>query len=453
MFSDRVNLNKKKHFIVFLIIAFIVYILFGYIRPYEQDESQYIIAGKAILNGELNPFKVDYYKHYSNPFQFIISSPLAPLIYGLSYDLGGIFLVRFIAGLFVVLSLLLVYMTIRKLNGDPTLPLILIAFSSSSIVLASTGLLDSIALFFLMFSIYLIYSNRPFFAGLLSGLAMTSKFILIIPILFILIYQFFTKNFFRYILGVLALIIPFLILYRELIPVLITFLMVAKVHSVSIVSLRNFGRLFLIYLPIVSILNLFYIKSKKIKGYRMLFVPAISIIIFQIAMLDYDSLIRHLPYAEFPAAILMGLILKDKKIRFASFIAIVCIAAGIGFAIGDVINYPSYNLIRNDLSIVNGKVLALNYNSFILIKNLPIHSTAENVFSYYYFNYDGIPGSDIKEYERALNNSFFDYATVPSYSSNKFTRFKTIENLVRKYYCPVLKSNGSNGIDIYKKCH
>ncbi|MFH1331820.1 MAG: hypothetical protein ABIH63_00865 [archaeon] len=443
---------KRNNLILLFIILFVLYTFFTFIRPYEDDESQYIRAGTAILNGKLNPFKVVYYKHYSNPFQYIMGSPLVPLIWGISYKVGGVIFVRVLATLFVVLSILLVYNLIIKLGGDPIIPLILIGFSSSTIALASDGLLDSVALFFFISALYLIYTKKMVYAGLLSGLAMTSKFVLVIPIVIIFIYQFFKKKGFQYLIGILVVVVPFLVLYKELIPILVNFVLITKVEGYSIDKLITFLRIFFLALPITSIIVLSLIKSKKIRDYHIFLIPVISIILFQIFLLDYNSLTRHLPYAEFSAAILLGLILKDKKIKYLWLLLILYLVVSISVAIKEVNDYPSYNLIEDNLDVVNGKILALNLNSFMLIKNMPINSTAENVFSYYYFNYDVTTDSKIEEYEQALKDGYFDYATISSYSPNKFSRYKMIEELVRKYYCPMLKSDKSNGIDIYKRC-
>ena len=109
------------------------------------------------------------------------------------------------------------------------------------------------------------------------------------------------------------------------------------------------------------------------------------------------------------------------------------------------------------MSNVDGKILALNSHAFILSKGWDVYATAEKVFSYYWFEYEYNSTtldrkSDMNDYETALRDKFFDYALISSYSPSEFPRYTQIENLVRKYYCPYLKQNKSNGIDIYKKC-
>ena len=79
---------------------------------------------------------------------------------------------------------------------------------------------------------------------------------------------------------------------------------------------------------------------------------------------------RHLPYAEFSAAILLSAILRNKKIKFLWLIGALFIALSIALAFKDISDYPSYDLIQDELAIVNGKVLAIHVNSFILIKDM-----------------------------------------------------------------------------------
>lgn len=448
--KDRKSFIKKNQLCLLFIIILLMYTSFAFIRPYEDDESLYIRAGKAIINNDLNPFNVVYYKHYLNPFQYIMGSPLVPLIFGVAYNMGGIIFVRLVAMVFVVLSLFLVYKMIIKAGGGATLPVLLIAFSSSTIVLASAGLLDSVSLFFLMFALYLLYTDRLVYAGLFSGLAMTSKFILVIPIIMILVYQIFKKKWLGYLAGLLLMIIPFIVLYRELMPILVNFILVAKVDATSVGKLGIFLRTFFLSLPIVSIFTVFYLKS-KLKDLRLFFIPVISILLVQIFLMDYSSLVRHLPYAEFSGAVVFSIIVSNKK-RWVWLFLLLYVIASVGFAINDVYNYPSYALIKDDLNVVNGRVLAINLNSFMLIKDMPLNSTAENVFGYYYFNYDGVVDSKIEEYEHALKDGYFDYALISSYSPQKFPRYKLIEDLVREHYCPLHNSKRPGGIDIYKRC-
>jgi len=125
---------------------------------------------------------------------------------------------------------------------------------------------------------------------------------------------------------------------------------------------------------------------------------------------------------------------------------------GLSLSYGAVRVYPSYNALGDRLGIVEGKVLALNHNAFILAKGLSATATADKVYSYYYFNYDGLPGSSLAEYEAGLRDGFFDFALIGSFSSSQYPKYQAIGSMVRKYYCQEYLSNRTDGIDIYRRC-
>jgi len=153
----------------------------------------------------------------------------------------------------------------------------------------------------------------------------------------------------------------------------------------------------------------------------------------------------------------VGRILIKLNKRILLLIAAVFLIINLNVALAFVFNYPSYNSIKDKLSDVNGRILALNPHAFMLIKGLDIYATENNVFSYYYFDYEYNTSthdvnSGIEDYETALIDNFFDYALISSYSPSEYTRYIQIENSVRKLYFPYFKQNEPNGIDIYKKC-
>jgi hypothetical protein len=182
------------------------------------------------------------------------------------------------------------------------------------------------------------------------------------------------------------------------------------------------------------------------------------VISFHLLTTNYLSFYRQLPFAEIPASILVGRILVklDKKILLPIIAFLVILNLLTASVV--ILNYPSYNSIESKLSNIDGKILALNPHAFILSRGWDVYATAEKVFSYYYFEYEYNSTtldrkSNMNDYEMALKDNFFDYALISSYSPPEFPRYIQIENLVRKYYCPYLKQNKPNGIDIYKKCN
>jgi len=452
------TISKNWRILLLLIFLISIYILFIIFRPYEDDEALYILSGKAILEGKLNPFKVYYYGHYGNPFHQIIGSPLAPMIYGFGYIVGGIFLSRLFAMIFIILALILVYKLTLKIGGNPIISLIFAGISSCTILLASNSILDSVSLFFFILFIFLLSKKMNLFSGISSGLSIISKFFAFAPISFILVYLLIKKKFrWSLFFGIIIVLLPFMILYNELMPTILNYLFMNKVKVIGWENMKNLLFYFIIYIPLASIICFTKIKSPIIKKYFIFFIPSIAVISFHILTTNYVSLYRQLPFAEFVASILVGRIMTkfNKKIIFLiiSFYLILNLFMASIF----LIDYPSYNSIEKELSNLDGKILALNPFAFTLSRGWDIYSTVENVYSYYYFEYENNPTtldrkSDMRDYEFALNDNFFDYAIISSYSPPEHSRYKEIEDLVRKYYCPYLKQDKSNGIDIYKKC-
>ena len=450
------NLKLLNYFV--LLILILIYVVFIFFRPYEDDESLHILSGKAIIEGKLNPFKIYYYDHYGNPFQQIIGSPLAPIIYAFGYMIGGIVLSRFFAMVFIILSLILVYKLTIKIGGNPIISLIFAGISASTILLASDSLLDSVSVFFFILSLFLINKKMDLFAGISSSLAIISKFFAFAPIFFVVVYLLIKKRIrWKFLFGMVIILLPFVILYKELIPTILNYLFVNKIETIGFENIKNLLIYFTGYLPLASIICFVSIKNPVVKKYFIFLIPSIIVISFHILTTNYLSFYRQIPFAEIPASILVGgiLIKTDKKILLPIIVFFVIL--NLYIASVTVWNYPSYNSIESELSNVDGKILALNSHAFILSKGWDVYATAEKVFSYYWFEYEYNSTtldrkSDMNDYETALRDKFFDYALISSYSPSEFPRYTQIENLVRKYYCPYLKQNKSNGIDIYKKC-
>jgi len=449
----------KLRFLSYFVLAILIltYIMFILIRPYEDDESLYILSGKAILQRNLNPFKIAYQGHYSNPFQYIMGSPIAPMICGFGYLIGGIIVSRIFSMIFVIMSLFIVYKLTNETKGNAVIALIFAGFSSSVILLSSDSLLDSISLFFCMLSLFFINKRAWFFGGFSAGLTVVSKFFAIVPIIFISTYVLIKKrNTWKFFLGLVIVVSIFAIMYNQLIKTLLNFIIVEKINTIKLENLKNLLVYLAYFPPIIIIICLLNLKNEVFRKYFIFLIPAIALFSFHILTTNYQSLLRQLPFAEFPASILLGNILvklnKRTILLIAGFLIINLYSASVF-----VSNYPSYNVIENKLKDVNGRILALNPHAFTLAKRWDINATEDNVFSYYYFDYKSNEttndlNSTMEDYETALVNNFFDYAVISSYSPPEYPKYVQIENLVRKYYCSYFKQNKPNGIDIYKKC-
>jgi hypothetical protein len=443
-----VNRHRIALLFAVLIITFSVFIA---IRPYEQDESHYILSGMAILKGEIDPFMPFFISGYSNPFSYIVGSPLVPVIYGAAYMHGGIFLTRVVSMISVLVSIYLVYIMVRKRKGNYTIPVLILGFSSCTILLASNAFLDSIALLFMVVSLYFADSKKMFLSGLFGGLAMISKFILFLPFIFIILYMAWKRERRLFLVGLLIILVPFSILYIKMYPSIMNFVFNMRMGGLGTGSALFFIDVLQFSLPVATFLVLIMARKWHVRKHLLFLIPTITILLYHIYSLGSDSLRRHLPYMEFPAAVIIGLSLKKINPKYYIFIAIY-IYLSMSNALTMVNSYPSYNLVMEEFGDVNGRVLALNQNVYMLIKGMPLNSTSSLVFDYYVLYYDDKPGSTINDYELAIKNGYFDYALISSQFPKGYEKYRMIEEMVREYYCPLYESDAPNGIDIYKRC-
>jgi len=444
----------EKYRIPLLFIIFVItFSFFIAIRPYEQDESHAILAGLEVIKGEVDPARPFYQYNYSNPFCFIVGGPFIPIIYALMYLIGGFYLVRIFVMVSVLGSIYLVHIILKRRGGNSFYTVLLIGFSSSTILLASNAFLDSCALLFFMATIYLYESGKFFKAGMLGGLAAISKFILFLPSSLFVIYLVLKRKGMKYVLGFLLLVIPFVIYYSLTLDLIINdFLLATKLVEPGFGDLLSFLYVIASALPVLSVIAIaLLVRIRKQLKMKYLLLPLLSILLFHMLTLQFDSFRRHMPYIEFSAAIIVGL--HYKKINLKLYILILAfMLISLHNAYDYASGYPSYNIIQSELADVDGRVLALNQFAYTLIRDLPLNVSALELSNYYYFDYNGdlVPG--IEDYEQALQRGYFNYALISSYSPESFPRYVLIENLVREYYCPVYETNRYNGIDIYKRC-
>lgn len=291
-------------------------------------------------------------------------------------------------------------------------------------------------------------------AGIFGGISIISKFILAFPLLLLALYLFKYKKDKKLFAGMLIILIPFSILYFELIPSVVGFILFTKFSDVGLLRLKYFLDTALMTLPLLSLICLYmYSKGTIIKD-KALMILIGAILFYQIISLDFISLARHLPYIEFSAAILIGMNVEKININKTILCIIIGIFAYFSFvsALSLAHSYPSYKPLIAELKSLNGKVLVAHPNVYALIKELSINATKDQLFSYFYFDYNGKEGSDIEIYKEAIKDGFYDYAVISSFSTPKFPRFMEIENNVRNNYCIVERNKFDSGIDIYKRC-
>lgn len=165
------------------VICLHAYHLFQF-PAYTMDEGTYMQNAWAITVGRLSPYPYGYGHPPVGWMQLALWVKLSGLFrFGSAIDSGRVLMVAYAAG-----GALLIYLIARRLGGSKSaalLALALYAFSPLSVTLQREVLLDNIATFWLLLSLYLIVVSRSRLlyltgAALALGLAILSKEVLAI---------------------------------------------------------------------------------------------------------------------------------------------------------------------------------------------------------------------------------------------------------------------------------
>jgi 4-amino-4-deoxy-L-arabinose transferase-like glycosyltransferase len=152
---------------------------------YEMDEGTYMSAAWAVLNGKIYPYP---YGYGHPPFAWIQLAGLVKLIGGFFIFGNAINTGRVLMLLYTLGSTLLVYLIMRKISGSraaAVLAMVLFAFSPMAVTYQRLVLLDNIATFWFLLSLYLLTISKSRLillvsSGICFGLAMLSKEVLIL---------------------------------------------------------------------------------------------------------------------------------------------------------------------------------------------------------------------------------------------------------------------------------
>jgi Dolichyl-phosphate-mannose-protein mannosyltransferase len=159
------------------------YNMFNYPR-YEMDEGTYMSAAWAVVNGKIYPYA---YGYGHPPFAWMQLAGLVQLAGGFFLFGNAINTGRFLMLFYTLGSTLLVYLIIRKTTDSRTaglLALIIFAFSPLSVTFQRMVLLDNIATFWFLLSLYLMVISRsrlPLVAlsAICFGLSLLSKEVMV----------------------------------------------------------------------------------------------------------------------------------------------------------------------------------------------------------------------------------------------------------------------------------
>jgi 4-amino-4-deoxy-L-arabinose transferase-like glycosyltransferase len=160
------------------------YNMFNYPR-YEMDEGTYMSSAWAILNGKLYPYA---YGYGHPPFAWMQLAGLVQLaggffLFGNAINTGRVLMLFYTAG-----STLLVYLIAHKLSGSRSMALlamVLSALSPLAVTYQRLVMLDNIASFWFLLSLYFLVISRSqlrytILSAICFGLSMLSKEVLIL---------------------------------------------------------------------------------------------------------------------------------------------------------------------------------------------------------------------------------------------------------------------------------
>ncbi len=158
--------------------------MFNYPR-YEMDEGTYMSAAWAILNNKLYPYP---YGYGHPPFGWMQLAALVKFaggffLFGNAIDTGRVLMLSYTLG-----STLLIYLIARKMSGSRTMALLSLAFfafSPLAIDYQRLVLLDNIATFWFLLSLYFLLISRSqlrytILSAICLGLAFLSKEVLLL---------------------------------------------------------------------------------------------------------------------------------------------------------------------------------------------------------------------------------------------------------------------------------
>jgi len=329
--------------------------------------------------------------------------------------------------------------------------LIVAGISNTTILLATNSLLDSVGVFFFFLALYFVYKKKLFYSGLSFGLSILSKFIVILPVVVIIAYLY--KKGFKIqnlLIGLFILVVPFFVYDFDTLMALYNFFISSHIPSDLSTSLVFLINRFLATIPLPFLLYLIDRKKSFIKNNYLLILPFLSIFFFHVVTLNYISIYHTMPYGLIPLSVLSGKTISNVKKKTQFFILFVIMILNLGVAIDSVFAMSSYNLIVDDISKLDGKILADNPYIIHLIKGTDLRD--DYVYNFFYFDFNRDGKSTKEDYEELMKNNFFDYIIIPSQFTTE-SKSSELFKLVPKYYCISKTSTGLRSeMTIYSRC-
>ena len=112
--------------------------------------------------------------------------------------------------------------------------------------------------------------------------------------------------------------------------------------------------------------------------------------------------------------------------------------------------YTYENVPENRL-LSEGNKLVVTANKYALITGASINYSASNIYTNDLFDEDWKNGSQIDDFERAINNNYFDKIFLFAYETGN-PKYDAIRQLTLKNYCPLYAETKSH-IHVYEPCN
>ena len=155
-------------------------------------------------------------------------------------------------------------------------------------------------------------------------------------------------------------------------------------------------------------------------------------------------------YGLIPLSVLSGKTISNMKKKTQYIILFLFVILNVRLIIDSIHVMPSYDSIVDDVTELDGIILADNPYIIHLIRNTDL--TDDYVYNFFYFDFNRDWRSTKEDYEEAMKNNFFDYIIIPSKLTVE-SEYSEFFEPVPELYCVYKEPTGPRlGMTIYKKC-
>lgn len=469
-FSTKTTTLTKYAVLVLIAISFFLHAVnINYNTPFS-DEAVYIIVGKmGFFDGDWSSYNAVSWMG-GHPFFY-------PTMTAIAYSIGGIAGSRYLNVAFFALSTFLIYKITAGLVKDEEkgkiagiISAFVFAASSSSYYVARLATYDMPALFFMLAGIFFSLSwqktkntpTRYFLAGLFFFLSFATKLITVIYLpVFVLFFFLLVKKkkaqkvvWIKYFLFPLVSLFIFYSIFSIRPQLNYIFSQISTVRSSTTAVLFAFFKDSWLILNVWLIASIGMLLKNKYKHFTALNILAFLIIILHIVTNRLATLDKHIlffaTFISIMAGVGMEALLTIKERKLSKPIALALVVFLLTYAYLSFFSAKKYNALWKDSTYLLYYFMDnIEYNDLVLTelgpplmlatyrKNPPLNYTTFN-----WFEYKNVNGE--RAYKKAIEDKYFDYVQINSYSDPKVTTYANI-------YTGVITSIDKNYELVFKK--